>query len=73
MWSGWSYIWPRTRLYLTSAEARAFLRFMRCILAQGLMQAALLAMVIYAVGYVAFKASVGCPKEQVCIEARNAK
>jgi hypothetical protein len=37
------------------------------------MQAALLALVIYAVGYVAFKASVGCPREQACIEARKAK
>jgi hypothetical protein len=37
------------------------------------MQAALLALVICAVGYVTFKAGFGCPKEQVCIEARKAK
>ena len=68
-----SHALNQVRLYLTSVEARAFLRFMRCILAQGLMQAALLTLVIYAVGYVAFKGGFGCPKEQACIEARKAK
>ena len=53
-------------VYFSSIEWRAFMRFMRCVLAQGIMRALMWIVLVSAAGYAAYKILPDCPPGQTC-------
>jgi hypothetical protein len=62
----------RLWIYFDSIEGRAWLRYARCLLAQGLGQAIMWIVLLGAAGYVAYKATK-CQEGQVCVDALTLK